>query len=214
MLRKLLLFACVAIMIALVSCEGKQGEVGPKGDTGAQGPAGPAGPAGQDGEDGAGSSALILSTGQVSTDTTGGFITGIENLSAEEDSALSSSVVLVYLKAQGVYWATPGLVSFGGGEVSSFTFIHGVQNKTFFVELLQTDWNGTATKAPTRTFQDIRIVILPGTMVTGGRLSADIDFKNYEKTIAALGVTDAQVKSAGKLKLNFKPSKVQAPTIR
>jgi hypothetical protein len=214
MLRKLLLFACVVTMIALVSCEGKQGEVGPKGDPGAQGPAGPAGPAGQDGEDGSGSSALILTTGQVSTDSTGGFITGIENLSAAEDSALSSSVVLVYLKAQNVYWATPGVVSFGGSEVSSFTFVHGVQNKTFFVELFQTDWNGEATKAPTRTFQDIRIVILPGTLITGGRLSADIDFKNYEKTIAALGVTDEQVKLAGKLKLNFKPTNLKSPVSR
>ena len=76
MLKKLLLFASVVLMIAMVSCKGDDGAVGPAGATGPQGPAGPAGPAGKDGEDGAGSSAIILSTGQVDTDSTGGFIIG------------------------------------------------------------------------------------------------------------------------------------------
>lgn len=204
MFKRLLLFACVALMIALVSCEGKQGDAGPAGPAGAQGPAGPAGPAGQDGQDGGGSSALIISTGQVVTDdTTGGFITGIPDLSAEEDSLLSNSVVLVYLKAQGVYWPMPGIISFGGGKVSSFTFVHAVQNSTFFVELIPTDWNEQQETPPTRTFEDIRVVIVPGEIISGGRLSAEI-LKDYNKTIAALGLTDAKVQTATKLNMRLK----------
>ncbi|ACT94135.1 hypothetical protein [Dyadobacter fermentans] len=204
MLRKLLLFACVALTIAFVSCKGDDGAVGPAGPAGAQGPAGPAGPAGEDGEDGTGSSAFILSTGQVTTDTTGGFITGQEDLDPSEDSLFRSSVVMVYLKAQGVYWPMPGIIAFGGNKVSSFTFIHGVEDGTFFVELLPTDWSEQQTNAPARTFEDIRIVIIPGTLLEpGGRLNAEIDFKSYEKTIAALGLTDEQVQKAGKLKVNL-----------
>jgi len=204
MFKKLLLFASVVLMIAMVSCKGDDGAVGPAGAAGAQGPAGPAGPAGPKGEDGASSSALILSTGQVDTDSTGGFITGIPDLTAEQDSALSSSVVLVYLKAQNVYWPMPGVISFGGGKVSSFTFVHAVQDKTFVVDLIPTDWNENQTTAPKRTFQDIRIVIVPGEVVdVSGRLSAET-LKDYNKTIAALGLTDAQVKMAGKLKLKLR----------
>lgn len=202
MFKKLLLFASVVLMIAMVSCKGDDGAVGPAGATGAQGPAGAAGPKGDKGEDGASSSALIISTGKVDTDTTGGFITGIENLSADEDSLLSKSVVLVYLKAQGVYWPMPGLISFGGGKLSSFTFVHAVDQKTFFVQLIPTDWSENQAKAPVRSFEDIRIVIVPGEMLSG-RLNAEI-LKDYNKTIAALGLTDAQVKIATKWKLNLK----------
>lgn len=207
MFKKLLLFASVVLMIAMVSCKGDDGAVGPAGAAGPQGPAGAAGPKGDKGDDGASSSALIISTGAVSTDTTGenigGFITGISDLTPAQDSALSSSVVLVYLKAQGVYWPMPGVISFGGGKISSFTFIHAVEESTFFVQLIPTDWNESQNTAPKRTFEDIRIVIVPGEIVTGGRLSAEI-LKDYNKTIAALGLTDAQVKTATKLKLKLK----------
>lgn len=204
MLKKLLLFASVVLMIAMVSCKGDDGAVGPAGATGPQGPAGPAGPAGKDGEDGASSSAIILSTGQVDTDSTGGFIIGQDNLTAEQDSAFSKSVVLVYLKSQNVYWPMPGLVLFAGNKYSSYTFVHAVQNKTFFVELLPTNWSEDQDDAPKRTFQDIRIVVVPGEVVNvGGRLSAET-LKDYNKTIAALGLTDTQVRMATKLKLNLK----------
>ena len=44
MFKKLLLFASVVLMIAMVSCKGDDGAVGPAGAAGAQGPAGAAGP--------------------------------------------------------------------------------------------------------------------------------------------------------------------------
>ncbi|OJV13342.1 MAG: hypothetical protein BGO21_15585 [Dyadobacter sp. 50-39] len=207
MLKKLLLFASVVLMVVMVSCKGDDGAVGPAGPAGAQGPAGAAGPKGDKGDDGASSSALIIATGAVSTDTTGqnigGYVTGISDLTPAEDSLLSSSVVLVYLKAQGAWWPMPGIISFGGGKVSSYTFIHGVEDATFFVQLIVTDWSENQATPPKRTFEDVRIVIVPGEIISGGRLSAET-LKDYNKTISALGLTDAQVKLAGKLKLNLK----------
>jgi hypothetical protein len=97
----------------------------------------------------------------------------------------------------------PGLISFGGGKVSSFTFVHAVDDGTFFVQLIATDWNENQDTAPKRTFEDARVVIVPGEIVSDGRLSAEI-LKDYNKTIAALGLTDVQVKTAGKLKFKLK----------
>lgn len=205
MFKKLLLFACVALMIALVSCEGKQGEVGPKGDTGAAGPAGPAGPAGKDGKDGedgtGGGGALILSSGATKTDEEGNFATGITDLTADEDSVLSSSAILVYIKSQNAYWPLPGVVSFGTNKLSNFTFYHGIEEKTFFVQIVQTGWTEEQEDAPGRDFQDVRVVIIPGTVV--GKLNAEI-LKSYEQTIAALGLTEEKnmkMTKAIKLKL-------------
>jgi len=190
MFKKLLLFAWIGSMAFLVGCEGKQGEVGPKGDPGVAGPAGPAGPAGEDGT-GSGAGAIILSSGAVKTDTSGGFVTGFNDLTPAEDSLFQSSAILVYIKSQDVYWPLPGLVLFGSGATaagSEFTFVHGIQNKTFFVELFQRGWSEEKlTSAPDRSFQDVRVVIIPG--VIAGRMDAEI-LKSYEKTIAALGLTE------------------------
>ncbi|SDE25995.1 hypothetical protein SAMN04487996_104191 [Dyadobacter soli] len=204
MFKKLLLFASVVLMIAMISCKGDDGAVGPAGPAGAQGPAGPAGPAGQDGEDGTGGGgALIISTGEIETDSTGGYLAVIENLTPAQDSALSSSAILVYVKSGNAYWSIPGLVLFTGNKFSSFSFAHGIQESAFFVDLFTTNWSEDQDDAPKRTFQDLRIVIIPGEVVEAGRLSAET-LKDYNKTITALGLTDAPVKLASKLKLNLK----------
>ena len=192
MLQKLLLFAWIGLAVILVNCKGDDGAVGPAGPagpTGAAGPAGPAGPAGEDGTSGGG--AFILSTGADTTDEDGGFITGFTGLDAAGISTLDSSAVLVYLKTGGAYWPLPGLVSFGAGAISQFTFVHGIDDDTFFVQVIPTDWSETSTTPPQRIVQDFRVVIIPGSAL---RLNAGINFKNYEETIAALGLTDNDVK--------------------
>lgn len=209
MFKKLLLFAWIGCMVVLVGCEGKQGEVGPKGDTGAAGPAGPAGPAGADGQDGTGTGsgggAIILSSGAAETDSLGGYVTGLAELTPALDSALQSSAILVYIRSQNVYWPLPGLVGFGTGtnqQASEFTFVHGIQEGTFFVELFQRGWSEDVDDAPERQFQDVRVVIIPGTIVESGRLNAEI-LKSYEKTIAALGLTEDKVKLSKPLKFKL-----------
>ena len=204
MLKRLLLFAWIGLMIVMVGCEGKEGQVGPKGDAGAAGPTGPAGPAGPAGEDGtgAGSGAFILSSGAGTTDSTGGYFTGIGQLTADEDSLLSESAVFVYIKSGGVYWPLPGVVAFGTAA-SEFTFVHGVQESTFFVDIFQRDWSEAGDVPPKRTFQDVRVVIIPAVTLEPGRINSEI-LKSYEKTIAALGLTEENVKASQQLGMRFK----------
>ncbi|KAA6441648.1 hypothetical protein FEM33_01280 [Dyadobacter flavalbus] len=198
MFKRLLLIAWVGLMVFMVSCKGPQGEVGPQGEKGDTGAAGPAGPAGEDGTSGGG--ALIISSGADATDSTGSYITGISELTAADDSLLQSSAVLVYIKAQGVYWPLPGIVSFGNNTLSNFTFIHGIEESTFFVQLIQTDWSEqNLESAPERNFEDVRVVIIPGTIL--GRMNGQINLKSYEETIAALGLTDKDTKFGKKIKL-------------
>ena len=204
MFKRLLLFAWVGLMVILVSgCEGPQGDVGPagpKGDTGAAGPAGPAGPAGQDGT-GSGGGAIILSSGEVASDSSGNFVTGFTDLDAEDETLLSSSAVLVYIKSLDSYWALPGIVNFGQQKLSNYTFIHGLDSGTFYVQLIQTGWSEDTDIAPERDFDDVRVVIIPGSMVE--RLNAET-LKSYEKTIASLGLTEQTMKLRKSVKLNLK----------
>ena len=197
MLKRLLLFAWVGVMAVLISsCEGSQGEVGPagpKGDTGAQGPAGPAG---QDGQ-GTGGGGLIISSGAAETDSTGGFFAALGNLTAEQDSLLQNSAVLVYLKSGGGYWPLPGIVFFGQAY-SQFTFVHGVAESTFFVDIFQFDWSETSTTRPTRQVEDVRIVIVPSEVIS--RMNAET-LKSYEKTIEAVGLTNAKIQTVSKVNI-------------
>lgn len=198
MFTRLLLFAWIGLMVFMVSCKGDKGDVGPQGEKGDTGAAGPAGPAGEDGTSGGG--ALILSSGEDSSDSLGGYVIGIPNLTAADDSLLQSSAVLVYIKAQGVYWPLPGVVSFGENAVSEFTFIHGIEESTFFVQIFQRGWSEeNLQEAPERDFEDVRVVIIPGTIL--GRMNGQINLKSYEETIAALGLTDKDVKISKKVKL-------------
>jgi hypothetical protein len=202
MFKKLLLFAWIGCMVVLVGCEGKQGEVGPKGDTGAAGPAGPAGPAGADGEDGtgAGAGAAILSFGETESTEDGGLIgrIGLDSLSTEDEEFYDSAVIMVYVKAQGVWWPLPGTVIFDEGKASDFTFIHGIQESTFFVDIINLRWYEDVEAAPARTFEDVRIILVPGELL---RTSAEVNWKDYNKAIAALGLSEGDVKVSKKIKL-------------
>ncbi|MCE6990424.1 hypothetical protein [Dyadobacter sp. CY323] len=200
MFKRLLLFAWIGLMVVLVSgCKGEQGDVGPagpKGDAGAAGPAGPAGPAGADGQDGTGGGgAAILSIGEIGTTADGGVVgrIGIDSLSAEEDEFYNSAVVMVYVKVQGVWWPLPGTVIFDDEKASDFTFIHGIQQSTFFVDIINVRWYEDVQTVPMRTFEDIRIILVPGALV---RTSAETDWKDYNKAVEALGLSESDVKTA------------------
>ena len=194
MYKKLLLIVCVCFMAFLAGCKGDDGAVGPageKGDTGATGATGPAG------ESGTGSSAFIVTTGTVTgtgTDSDLSFVLA-EDLTAAEQAAYDSSlVVMVYGKSLGVWWPLPGIVQFTGSATSSFTFVHGVDSGVFFVDLLTTGWSEDTDTPPTRSFDDIRFVLIPGS--TGARLSSEVNWKSYDATIKALGLNDTSAKRA------------------
>jgi hypothetical protein len=200
MFKKLLLFAWMGLtVLAVSSCEGPEGPAGPKGDTGAAGPAGPAGPAGEDGT-GGGAGAAILSIGEIETTEDGGVLgrIGIDSLTADEQGLYESSVVMVYVRAQGVWWPLPGTVIFDNEKASDFTFIHGVENSTFFVDIINIRWYEDVEEAPMRTFEDVRIILVPGELL---RSSAEVDWKDYNKAVAALGLSEKNVKVTEKIKL-------------
>jgi len=198
MFKKLLIIAWVGLVAVSVGCKGDQGDVGPqgaKGDTGAVGPTGPAGPAGESGE-GVGVVPLIYSFGADTTDADGYFPTiTVDDLSAEEEEAWDSAVIMVYLKSGGAYWPLPGVVGFGTAGTSQFTFVHGIAEKTFFVEAFQLDWSGrtaAADKPPVRIVQDFRLIVIPGSKV--GKLNAQASWKTYEEAVSALGLNESDVR--------------------
>lgn len=186
MYKKLLLVVCVCFMAFLAGCKGDDGAVGPqgeKGDTGATGPAGPAGSGGGT------ASTFILTIGPVSgTGVDGDLAFALDDQLDAQGQAFydSSVVVMVYGKSLGVWWPLPGMVQFAGRNSSNFTFVHGVDSGTFFLEILTTGWSEDTDTAPTRDFEDIRFVLIPA--ATGAKLSADVNWKNYAATIAALGL--------------------------
>ncbi|MDQ6479600.1 hypothetical protein [Dyadobacter sp. LHD-138] len=192
MFKKLLFGICVCFVALLVSCKGDDGAVGPAGEKGAKGDTGAAGPAGQDGQ--GGGAAGIISVGSVTGTGTGDLSFGIDNLTAAQQALYDTSVVvMVYAKSLGAWWPLPGSVQFDGDKVSSYTFVHGVDKTSFFVEIIATGWSEDQAAPPSRKFDDIRIVLIPAASL---KLSAEVNWKSYEETIKALGLTDRTVKKA------------------
>ncbi|MHA4738302.1 collagen-like triple helix repeat-containing protein [Dyadobacter sp. MSC1_007] len=204
MFKKLLLFACVALMIALVSCEGKQGEVGPKGDTGAPGPAGPVGPAGKDGEDGTGGGggALIAFMGELETDTSGNAIVGdtafFKDFTADEIASVEKGAFQVFIKDDGGYFPLPGYVLFED-EAISYGYYYVVDGLGLYFPIFRT----SAAKVKKRTFEEIRVLVIPAANL---RLNSNVNWQNYEEAVAALGLTESNVKIVrnSKLRKTFK----------
>ncbi len=209
MLKKLLAIAWVLVIGFSISCKGPEGPAGQKGDTGAAGPTGATGATGATGPKGAdgtsgGGGALIFASGADTTDSDGYFSRSISNLSAEEIEAWDSAVILVYLKSSGVYWPLPGLVAFGTSSQSEFTFVHGIDGTTFFTDIFQINWTGRgatpAVPVPVRIVQDLRLIVIPGEKVS--RLDASVNWKSYEETVKALGLTETDVKTFKNVKLS------------
>lgn len=193
MFKKLLMIAWVGLVGLTVSCKGPQGDVGPQGEQGATGATGATGPAGQDGE-GSGSGAFVFTNGADTTDANGSFYSGFTFTNAADAAVFENSAVLVFIKAQGVYWAVPGVVSFGTGQVSNYTFVHGIEGTTFFIDILTTGWGEDTENPPVRIAQDIKVIILPAELL--GRVNGELKNKSYEEVMSTLGLTEKDVKTA------------------
>lgn len=198
MFKKLLLFAWVVLIGATLSCKGPAGDVGPqgaKGDTGATGATGATGPAGKDGTGGDGSVAVGYTHGADTTDADGYFYSGFSfDSEAAAAAAVKNSVVLVYIKAQGVYWPLPGVVIFGDKKVSQFTFVHYVDKANFLIDIVQTGWSEDQDAAPVRIAQDIKVVFIPAADMDG-RSNAELSKMSYEEVMTTLGLTEKDVKT-------------------
>ncbi|TLU99043.1 collagen-like triple helix repeat-containing protein [Dyadobacter luticola] len=196
MFKKLLLFAWVALMVAFIaSCKGEQGDVGPKGDTGAAGPTGPAGPAGADGQDGTGGGgggSIIAFMGEIETDTAGNMVVGdtafFTGFTADEIKSVEKGVFQVYLKDDGAYFPVPGLVLFSD-EAISYGYYYAVEGNALYFPIYRT----SAAKVKKRSFEEVRVLVIPAANANG-RVSSNVNWKNYDEAVAALGLTEADVK--------------------
>ena len=196
MFKKLFLIALVALIGLTISCKGPQGDVGPqgaKGDTGSTGATGAQGPAGKDGE-GSGSGAFVFTNGVDTSDVEGSFYSAFTFSNPADAAILSNAAVMVFIKAQGVYWPVPGLVSFGTGKLSEYTFVHGIDGNTFFIDILTTGWSEAVENPPVRIAQDIKVIVLPAELL--GRVNGELKGKTYEEAMSLLGLTEKDVRAA------------------
>jgi len=188
MFKKLLILAWVTVVGLSISCKGPEGDVGPQGEKGETGATGATGPAGADG----GSGAFVFTNGADTTDAGGSFYSGFSGLTAADAEVLKNAAVLVYIKAQDVYWPIPGLVGFPNSRFSNFTFVHYIDGTNFFIDILSTDWSENQETPPVRIAQDIKVIVIPAEFL--GRKNAEINYKSYDETMASLGLTDKDVK--------------------
>lgn len=198
MFKKLLLLAWVVMIGVTLSCKGPDGDVGPagaKGDKGDTGATGATGPAGTSDTTGSGPAALILTTDAFTTDSLGnaGFYYEkfFEGLSADGIASVENGAVLVYIKSGGSWFAVPGLVIFPDKSSGQYSFYYGVDGTDFYFQILRlSSSTGSTIK---KTFEDIRIVLVPGTNL--GRMDASVNWKSYDAALAALGLTEKDVKA-------------------
>lgn len=59
--------------------------------------------------------------------------------------------------------------------------------------MYSTNWSEDQDTAPTRILDDLRLVLIPG-VVRNVRSNANVNWKNYDQTIAALGLNETNVK--------------------
>lgn len=167
MIRKLLMFVLLGSLPFMYSCKGEDGAIGPQGEQGIQGVQGTQGEKGAPAT--SQSAALQFSSDTASTDADGALVLGftLEPVSAK---AIEKGVILVYAKSGGFWFPLPGIVFFGD-QVTNYTFLYQVDKLDLSVIILE-----AVDKPIKRQFQSVRVVIVPA---ANGRLSAEVDYKNY-----------------------------------
>lgn len=199
------------ITLFLAACRGPEGPQGPVGPAGPAGPTGPTGPAGTSGVAGTpGQSATAVST-TVVTVTQG--TTNVLQINyparthdGSKDLALSfpasssltfdqieKSLFYVYLKQTTstpdgfrlAYWyAVPGQTP--GGNFYSYYIFPGNSGLSAGLFIRRT----TNFRLGPEDFDAVRIVVVPASLLVGGRLA--LDFRDYEAVRKAFGLTDGR----------------------
>lgn len=186
MMKKLFFCAWIAILGVSVGCDGDKGDVGPQGPAGPTGQAGPKGDSGVAGKDALG--ARVITTPAVKSDG-GGYTFGISNLTPADTTFLTTCGVFVYVKSQNYWWSLPGTVEFSPGKSSTFNFKQALRNgRTFFVNIRPISWTEDQPTAPERTFESIRVILVPTESFR--RTNAEIDWKDYNAVVKALNLKE------------------------
>ncbi|MBO9615487.1 MAG: collagen-like protein [Dyadobacter sp.] len=193
MIRRLTFIAWIALIGLIASCDGDKGDVGPAGPAGPKGETGAPGKDGADGEDGKDGVGAKEIVATAVKSTKGGYTLGKSNLSAADTALINKSVVVVFIKSQGVWWSQPGIVRFADDKWTNFTFVTLLRNNTFFVDIRPQSWSEQQDTAPERDFEAIRAVIIPAEKL---RLNAEVDMKNYEEVVSTFGIKESDILQA------------------
>lgn len=187
MLKNLIVIAFLSMSVIFASCDGEKGDVGPAGPAGPAGAQGPKGDSGVAGQNGIG--ARVLSAGAVKS-TSGGYVLGASNISAEDSVFITNSVIQVFVKSQNRWWGMPGNAYWNDSTYTNFAYYSRLLNARLYVTLRAIAWSEDQPTAPERQFQDIRAVMIPATEF---RMNAEVDYTNYEETMKSLGLTEEDV---------------------
>ncbi|KAB7731014.1 collagen-like protein [Rudanella paleaurantiibacter] len=177
----------------LVGCEGPQGPEGPAGPagptgpqgvsgvagaTGLAGPAGPTGPAGPAGPQGPVGTANVIYSPWVSVNFSGSAAPFTANINAPQitQTVLDRADIRVYWQENGRVIPLPY-----AEVVGNVTY---TVHQRFFVGRIE-----LRASYPINATQQMRYVIIPGGVSTGGRL-ASIDWTDYARVKAALNLPD------------------------
>jgi hypothetical protein len=190
MLKRISLLAYFGLALLLVNCSGDDGAVGPAGPAGPKGDAGVAGPAGPKGDTGVSGAARYYTSGIDTTDAKGMLYKVIEAKTAADEAFWADAAIFAFVKANGVYWALPGTVTFPRNVESTFGYYHGYSEKVFYTEIIQKHWTGKVSEndaPPMRIVQDVRIVAIPASAM---RMSANVNWQNLAEVLKATGLTE------------------------
>jgi hypothetical protein len=193
MIKRLTFIAWIALIGLVTSCDGDKGDIGPAGPAGPKGETGAPGKDGangEDGKDGVGAKEIVATAVK---STKGGYTLGKSNLTSADTAMINKSVVVVFIKSQGMWWSQPGTVPFADGKWTNFTFATLLRGTTFFVDIRAQSWSEQQETAPEREFEAIRAVIIPAEKL---RLNAEVDMKNYEEVVAAFGIKESDILQA------------------
>lgn len=193
MIKRLTFIAWIAFIGLMASCDGDKGDVGPAGPAGPKGETGAPGKDGvngEDGKDGVGAKEIVATAVK---STNGGYTLGKANLTSADTAMISKSVVVVFIRSQGVWWSQPGIVRFPENKWTNFTFVTLLRNTTFFVDIRPQTWSEQQDTAPEREFEAIRAVIIPAEKL---RLNAGVNMNNYEEVVSAFGIKESDVLQA------------------
>lgn len=124
MIKRLTFIAWIALIGLVTSCDGDKGDVGPAGPAGPKGETGAPGKDGEPGKDGVGAKEIVATAVK---STNGGYTLGKANLTSADTAMISKSVVVLFIKSQGVWWSQPGIVRFPDNKWTNFTFANASQ---------------------------------------------------------------------------------------
>lgn len=195
----------LTVALGQISCEGDEGPEGPPGPTGAQGPAGPAGPQGESG------AAQVFEFGaDFEADEDGAYAIYLD-FAANNIEVTDTDVVLAYM-FRGAYtddddndvllWSPlPQTLLLSQNRILQYNFLHSFAEALIYIDS-QFDLATlpAADLAARTTGQGFRVVVIPGNLLEGGRISGSpVNLKNYEEVAKLFNLSEASVQ---KINLN------------